>query len=1081
MTSRVLAYGNNAAGVLAYLTHDRAAPGEPHPQSDRRVAGIAMRGMPLDDGASVQERVRTIYLCGRIIQNNISDAAHLKRLAGVSARGRKLKHGLVHVGLSWPDDERPSWEEMQAAGDSWLEAQGLDGNRTVLVAHVEEGLPYHVHLVSCLVNPENGRAYRGNLALGGSSWAERYEREHGGIRIQTRVERNRLRAEARALKKEAREAEERAGLGDKALSLIGASRAQRLERQVEKRKAAMPATEPTRSAGLHRQRADEGHKPIWHQLLTAQENEFQALAEQAPTQEQRKHLALEQRLARTELRERLRKGEAVENPPSRVLAPMRYRAASANDPAGRGETAWFREHAPDSQHGRMLQRTGYTPSRLVETLGPELGARWAEAMRQHIAREPAPRRLRALLEPGGNAAAHELKQVWFEEHEPSEAVLDRLLAARQTPRLIEEKLGAVAGPGWAEAMAQQIARRPRPQDLSPLFDAETDPIERELKLEWCRRHEPGVADAEALLTAGGTLRHIEEALGPEAAPWVQAAERSLADGPPPDTPKLVAALAVPARREQEMVWFRLNEPTEAKLRAVVASGTDPRLLDAVLKGASPRAADRELARKWAPAVFRQYVAEFGSAGVFQRQDGWDGQLRDWEKLAYPPPATRTQPAPTAREAVAWPRERAAAAPLPAAALPVPSEQHATPCQAWPLPQAATPMVPAAAPWKPKPQTRRRPEVAPASPPAPTSAATPLAPAGSATSRQPSPGPTPARQTRETATPPGREVPARPAAAVPVASAESVTPAPVAPSAPMADAGPPRPRPAREPEPAQTSTPESIPITPPRRPAGDPPTDEDLIDDLRARRRAGSAWFWTHRPDEKNVRAVVANAVDPELIAHVLTPELAQGWVPPLEEAWGAVRRRNPRAMERLGAAWEQERLGWRPLPPPPGPSPPAGPLAGRANELLRVLPGGGERLWLSDHRALKEGIDKHAAEPEAKELALKLVDCVQASNPYAPWQREDETSRAMATAEAEYKALPRRKRRQTNLPDREAVLTTILRELVDIIVQFCRRALGLAPALKEHGRAHPDTKLPPASRPPAAPSPEQTRKPGRSR
>ena len=889
MTSRVLSYGNGAAGVLAYLTHDRAAPDEPHPETDKRVAGIAIRGMPLEDGASPEERSRAIYLAGRIIQNNITDAEHLKQRAGVSNRGRKRKYGLVHCCPSWGEDERPTWEQMVAAGDSWLKSTGLEGHLTVMVAHVEEGLPRHLHLVSCLIDPENGRAYRGNLALGGSGWAEQYERAHGGIRIKTRVERNRIRAETRELRREAREAQERAGLGDKVLSIVGASTAQRLERQIQKRQAEMPATEETRSAGLHRQRADEGTKPTWAGVYAAQRAERQALVQKGATQAQIDQLDLEHKLARTELGESLQRGEDVENPRTQVPAPIRYRAAATDPGEGERATAWFREHAPESKHGRALEATGFTPSRLVETLGPELGARWADALRQHIARQAEPGRLRPLLKPGGDPAKRALTRVWFEVHEPTKAVVDKLLADRQTPRMIASALGPEAGPPWAEAMRQSIAQRPRPTDLSSLFDPEGDPIDRELKLEWFRSREPEGPAADALLTAG-TPQQLEKALGPELAErWVQAAKRHRADGPPPDTAELLAALTDPAKREIAMDWFRSNEPTEVKLRAVVATETDILLLATVLTGppaALGRADGRELAQKWLPGVDRQYVIEIGAYGLYRKMQAWHRQFDEWEKLVYPPTPERKNPG-------------LPSGPNQVVKLPPPAEaerralEEATRAQAevqrWVLEEAARALAEA--------QRRAAVLIPAATPPAP---------------RTPeSPPPT---------TRPGAEQ--SPGTAMPAAA--------------------PPPAPARQPEQAQAMrAPEPAPPLPaaprPPRPAGATPTNEDLIEDLRTGDPAGQQWFWTHRPDRDNVRKVVREAVDPELVARVLPPELAADWVARLEETYAVLKKQQGPVSDEYRRQWKQKRPEWERLPTPPAPTQPDGQLAELPSELQRKL------------------------------------------------------------------------------------------------------------------------------------------------
>ena len=252
MTSRVLAYGNGARGVLAYCGHDGPIASDPRPRTTNRLAGIAMRGMPTCD----------LETAGRIIQNTITDAPLLKKAAGISNRGRKLQHGIAHVGLSWADDERPTWAEMQAAGDSWLQANGLDKHRVVMLAHDEAGKPSHMHLVTCLVNPETGRAHRGNLALGGSRWAQAWEEAHGGVRIQTRVERNIARDQIRQVS------------DDLDAGRLSSDEARTAHQAI---RSQMPAAERTRSNGYGPVDLTPSERKTWHQLRLRHDEQRQEL------------------------------------------------------------------------------------------------------------------------------------------------------------------------------------------------------------------------------------------------------------------------------------------------------------------------------------------------------------------------------------------------------------------------------------------------------------------------------------------------------------------------------------------------------------------------------------------------------------------------------------------------------------------------------------------------------------------------------------------------------------------------------------------------------------------------------------
>ena len=193
MTSRVLAEGHGVRGLMAYVCHD-----EGHATTRDRVAGMTCRGVPMVDVLREDaELAKAERLLARVLASTAADGPALKRLAGLSARGRKCKTPFRHIALSWPNGERPTWKEMVAAGDSWIAANGLGDHRIVMVGHVEDGKPTHLHLIVCVVHPETGRVHQGNLALGGSRWAEAWEREHGGIQVPTRVARNAARDKAR--------------------------------------------------------------------------------------------------------------------------------------------------------------------------------------------------------------------------------------------------------------------------------------------------------------------------------------------------------------------------------------------------------------------------------------------------------------------------------------------------------------------------------------------------------------------------------------------------------------------------------------------------------------------------------------------------------------------------------------------------------------------------------------------------------------------------------------------------------------------------------------------------------------------
>ncbi len=84
-----------------------------------------------------------------------ADAApELKRLAGRSARGRKLEKPVCHYSLSWAKDEVQNRQEMSRAAAESLKALGLEKHQALIVAH-RDGHP-HVHVI---VNRAKHSAY----------------------------------------------------------------------------------------------------------------------------------------------------------------------------------------------------------------------------------------------------------------------------------------------------------------------------------------------------------------------------------------------------------------------------------------------------------------------------------------------------------------------------------------------------------------------------------------------------------------------------------------------------------------------------------------------------------------------------------------------------------------------------------------------------------------------------------------------------------------------------------------------------------------------------------------------------------
>jgi ATP-dependent exoDNAse (exonuclease V) alpha subunit len=148
------------------------------------------------------EQSRVAWMSGQGFGFEIetADDAHLARRVmefdalNQTSRTRRCEQDCVHLSLGWAPGEKPTQKEMEAAARDALKALGMENARALFVAHNDEDYA-HVHIVASKINPETGRAY--DLAKSWrtlSSWAEDYEREHGGVINVRRQDANELRA-----------------------------------------------------------------------------------------------------------------------------------------------------------------------------------------------------------------------------------------------------------------------------------------------------------------------------------------------------------------------------------------------------------------------------------------------------------------------------------------------------------------------------------------------------------------------------------------------------------------------------------------------------------------------------------------------------------------------------------------------------------------------------------------------------------------------------------------------------------------------------------------------------------------------
>jgi Relaxase/Mobilisation nuclease domain len=182
--------GRSFKGAALYYLHDKRQAGEAERLTTERVAWTHTLNLATDD----PERA------WRIMASTAMSQAELKAAAGEKATGRKLTKPVYAYSLSWHPEQRPDRDHMLSTALESLKAQGLEGYQAVIVAHSDE--PHqHVHVILNRVHPETGiAATLSNSKLKLSKWAEAYEKQHGKIYCNKRVENNHKRKQHEAVR-----------------------------------------------------------------------------------------------------------------------------------------------------------------------------------------------------------------------------------------------------------------------------------------------------------------------------------------------------------------------------------------------------------------------------------------------------------------------------------------------------------------------------------------------------------------------------------------------------------------------------------------------------------------------------------------------------------------------------------------------------------------------------------------------------------------------------------------------------------------------------------------------------------------
>lgn len=166
--------GAGFKGTAAYYLHDKEA------ETAERVAWTETVNLITSD----PEKATRVMAATAMSQNEF------KIEVGIKATGRKLEKPVYVYSLSWHPDEQPDKATMVEAARESLKALGVEDRQALIVCHNDEPHP-HVHVIVNRVSMEDGRAanMRGDhLKL--SRWAESWEKRHGKIWCETRVQNN---------------------------------------------------------------------------------------------------------------------------------------------------------------------------------------------------------------------------------------------------------------------------------------------------------------------------------------------------------------------------------------------------------------------------------------------------------------------------------------------------------------------------------------------------------------------------------------------------------------------------------------------------------------------------------------------------------------------------------------------------------------------------------------------------------------------------------------------------------------------------------------------------------------------------
>lgn len=166
MVPKLHAKGRSFKGCAMYVLHDKETT-----ETAERVAWTETRNTATEDP----------HLAWKLMVAISKDQARLKEQSGVPNTGRKSVDHVLHMTLSWREDESEGLtrEEMMRAAIGAIKALGAEDRQAIIAAHTDEPHP-HVHVILNRVSAEDGRilpSSKERLHL--SKWALEYEQGRG--------------------------------------------------------------------------------------------------------------------------------------------------------------------------------------------------------------------------------------------------------------------------------------------------------------------------------------------------------------------------------------------------------------------------------------------------------------------------------------------------------------------------------------------------------------------------------------------------------------------------------------------------------------------------------------------------------------------------------------------------------------------------------------------------------------------------------------------------------------------------------------------------------------------------------------